>query len=130
MSIPGAFVGRGAEYGAGASGSTHRDSIASLHGELIDELVRDQVRQVCDIGTRQIRLESLLKSAYRSLPNPNHLDTIKGIGEVTAAVLTAFILDIQHFDTPGKLAPTSASCPSTYPVASIAMAMPVGRNAM
>ena len=80
-----------------------RDSIASLHGELIDELVRDQVRQVRDISTRQIRLESLLKSAYRSLPNPNHLDTIKGIGEVTAAVLTAFILDIEHFDTPGKL---------------------------
>ena len=80
-----------------------RDSIASLDGELIDELVRDQVRQVRDISTRQIRLESLLKSAYRSLPNPNHLDTIKGIGEVTAAVLTAFILDIEHFDTPGKL---------------------------
>lgn len=80
-----------------------RDSIASLDGELIDELVRDQVRQVRDIGTRQIRLESLLKSAYRSLPVPNHLDTIKGIGEVTAAVLTAFILDIEHFDTPGKL---------------------------
>jgi len=31
------------------------------------------------------------------------LDTIPGIGAVSAAVLTAFILDIDRFDTPGKL---------------------------
>lgn len=67
------------------------------------ERIDDLLARARDIGTRQIRLESLLKSAYRSLPVPNHLDTIKGIGEVTAAVLTAFILDIEHFDTPGKL---------------------------
>ena len=35
-------------------------------------------------------------------PTPNHLDTIPGIGDVTAAVLTAFILDIDRFDTPGQ----------------------------
>ena len=80
-----------------------RDSVASLHGELVEELVRDQVRQVRDIRARQIRLETLLKSAYQQLPEPNHLDTIKGIGEVTAAILTAFILDIANFETPGKL---------------------------
>jgi hypothetical protein len=38
---------------------------------------------------RQQRLENLLISAYRDLPAPNHLDTIPGFGEVTAAVLTA-----------------------------------------
>lgn len=80
-----------------------RDSVASLRGELVEELVRDQVRQVRDIRARQIRLENLLKSAYQQLPEPNHLDTIKGIGEVTAAVLTAFMLDIANFDTPGQL---------------------------
>ncbi len=37
------------------------------------------------------------------LPASNRLDSIKGIGEVTAAILTAFILDIQRFDTPGQL---------------------------
>ena len=37
------------------------------------------------------------------MPTPNHLDTIPGIGAVTAAVLTAFILDIDRFDTPGQL---------------------------
>jgi hypothetical protein len=80
-----------------------RSSIASLQGPTIEELVRDQVRQLRDVRARQKRLEKLLISAFRALPQPNHLDTIPGIGEVTAAVLTAFILDIERFQTPGKL---------------------------
>ena len=80
-----------------------RSSIASLHGSTMQELVRDQVRQLRDVQARQKRLENTLVSAYRALPKPNHLDTIPGIGEVTAAVLTAFILDIERFETPGKL---------------------------
>jgi transposase len=80
-----------------------RTSVASLDGAIAAELVRDQVRQVRDTGARQKRLENLLVGAYRDLPVPNHLDTIPGIGDVTAAVLTAFILDIEHFGTPGQL---------------------------
>jgi transposase len=80
-----------------------RDSIGSLNGELADELVRDQVRQVRDNRARQKRLEGLLISAYRGLPEPNHLDTIKGFGEVTAGILTAFIADIDAVHTPGQL---------------------------
>jgi transposase len=80
-----------------------RDSIASLHGPTMEELVRDQIRQLRDVRARQKRLEKLLVSTYRALPSPNHLDTIPGIGAVTAAVLTAFILDIDRFETPGKL---------------------------
>ncbi len=80
-----------------------RRSIASLGDAVVVELVRDQVRQLRDGAARQKRLENLLVSAYRRLPTPNHLDTIPGIGEVTAAVLTAFILDIDRFDSPGKL---------------------------
>ena len=80
-----------------------RVSIASLAGTTVEELVRDQVRQLRDAGARQKRLENLVVAAYRALPTPNHLDTIPGIGAVTAAVLTAFVLDIERFDTPGKL---------------------------
>jgi len=80
-----------------------RTSIGSLRGATIEELVRDQVRQLRDVSARQKRLESLLISAYRALPEPNHLDSIPGIGDVTAAILTAFILDIDRFDRPGKL---------------------------
>lgn len=78
-------------------------SIASLTGQAIDELVRDHVRQLRDVGARQKRLENLLVSAYRALPQANCLDSIPGIGAVSAAVLTAFILDIDRFATPGKL---------------------------
>jgi transposase len=80
-----------------------RTSIASLDDDTVAELVRDQVRQLRDCGARQKRLENLLVSAYRRLPVPNHLDTIPGIGPVTAAILTAFILDIDRFEMPGQL---------------------------
>jgi transposase len=80
-----------------------RNSVGSLSGVIADDLVRDQVRQVRDSTARQKRLETLLISAYRDLPDSNHLATIKGFGEVTAAVLTAFILDIDRFATPGQL---------------------------
>jgi transposase len=80
-----------------------RTSIASLSDEAIAELVREQVRQLRDSGARQKRLEKLLVAVYERLPQRNHLDTIPGIGQVTAAVLTAFIADIDRFDTPSKL---------------------------
>jgi transposase len=80
-----------------------RGSVASLHDAAIAELVRDQVRQLRESAARQKRLENLLVGVYRQLPEPNHLDSIPGFGEVTAAILTAFILDIERFETPGKL---------------------------
>ena len=80
-----------------------RSSVASLTDDTTAELIRDQVRQLRDVGARQKRLEKLLVDAYGRLPQPNHLDTITGYGTVTAAVLTAFILDIDRFATPGKL---------------------------
>jgi transposase len=80
-----------------------RTSIASLHDDDIAELVRDQVRQLRDVRARQLRLEKTLVNAYRQLPDPNHLDSIPGIGKVTAAILTAFIRDIDRFQTPHHL---------------------------
>jgi transposase len=80
-----------------------RTSIASLTDTAAEELVRDQVRQLRDAHARQKRLENLLVQAYRALPEPNHLDTIPGFGAVTAAILTAFILDFDRFDTPAQL---------------------------
>jgi transposase len=80
-----------------------RTSVGSLSGPGVEELVRDQVRQLRDCNARQKRLEGQLVTAYRELPKPNHLDTIPGIGAVTAAVLTAFVGDIGRFENPGKL---------------------------
>ena len=80
-----------------------RTSIASLAEAAVEELIRDQVRQLRDVSARQKRLENLLVSSYQQLPEANHLDSIPGIGAVTAAVLTAFMLDSDRFETPGKL---------------------------
>jgi len=80
-----------------------RASVASQSGKAMEELVRDQVRQIRDGTARQKRLENLLVSVYQELPAPNYIDTIPGIGPVTAAVLTAFILDIDRFKTENKL---------------------------
>src|SRR5262249_8712509 len=82
-----------------------------LEGPAAEELLREQVRQLRDGGARQKRLENLLVSAYRALPDANHLDTIPGIGAVTAAVLTAFILDIDRFETPAKLVASFGALP-------------------
>lgn len=80
-----------------------RNSIASLSGPAVEELVRDQIRQLRDCTARQKRLEEQLVTAYRGLDRPNHLDSIPGIGAVTAAVLSAFIGDIERFENAGKL---------------------------
>jgi transposase len=79
-----------------------RSSIASLD-DPIAELIRDQVRQLRDARARQKRLENLLVATYKRLPTPNHLASLPGIGDVTAAVLTAFILDIDRFAVPNQL---------------------------
>ncbi len=49
------------------------------------------------------QFEKLLVESYRSLPVNNHLDSIIGFGEVTAAVLTAKIVSIDRFDRPEQL---------------------------
>jgi transposase len=79
-----------------------RSSVASLTGPAAAELVRDLVRQVKDARIRQKSLEKMLIDAYRRLP-ANHLDTIPGFGPVTAAILTAKIVDPHRFAKPGKL---------------------------
>jgi hypothetical protein len=78
-------------------------SVASLTGPAAEELVRDLVRQVKQARSRHKSLEKLLVDAYRTLPFDNHLDSIKGFGEVTAAILTAKIVDPHRFVEPGKL---------------------------
>lgn len=86
----------------------------------------DQLR---DVGARQKRLEKLLVAAYQALPQANHLDSIPGIGAVTAAVLTAFILDSDRSDTPGKLVAYFGALPWRLPAASSATGRRAARGA-
>jgi transposase len=79
-----------------------RTSVASLTGAAAETLVRDLVGQLKDAQVRHKAVEKLLVEAYRQLPT-NHLDTIPGIGTVTAAILTAKIGDPHRFALPNKL---------------------------
>jgi hypothetical protein len=80
-----------------------RASVASLQDAATAEFIRDQVRQLRDVHARQKRREKTLVQAYHALPTANLIDSIPSIGDVTAAVLTAIILDIDRFATPNKL---------------------------
>jgi transposase len=80
-----------------------RVSVACLTGPAAAELVRELVGQVKEARSRHKALEKLLVGTYRQLPFDNHLDSIIGFGEVTAAILTAKIVDPQRFPVPSKL---------------------------
>lgn len=80
-------------------------SIGSVCGDIAEQLVRSQVEQVRHSKQAEKKLEELLKKTYRALPDSPHVqvETIIGIGEVTAAVLVAKIVSIDRFETKGKL---------------------------
>jgi transposase len=82
-----------------------RKSVASFRGEYAEELIRDLVEQINQSHAGQQRLEKLLVKAYKALPAGPHrqVETIVGIGEITAAVLVAKIVSIDRFATPEQL---------------------------
>jgi transposase len=82
-----------------------KQSVASLRGELAEALVRDLVSQVRHCQQAEQRLHELLIDAFADLPESPHVQvpTIPGIGEATAAVLVAKIVDIGRFETPDHL---------------------------
>jgi hypothetical protein len=80
-----------------------KETIASLKGPVAETMVRTLVDQVRYARKIKCQYEQLLVETYRSLPATNHLDSIPGIGEITAAVLTAKIISIQRFDRPEQL---------------------------
>src|SRR5262249_16062691 len=90
-----------------------RASIASLADEAIAELVRAQVRQLRDTGARQKRLQKLLVSVCPPPrpPAPTRPPPTPGTGPAPAAVLTAFIVDIDRFEVPGQLVASFGTLP-------------------
>jgi len=80
-----------------------KTTIGSRTGPVAEAMVRTLVDQVRFSQKLKDQYEQLLIETYRSLPMANHLDTIIGFGEVTAAVLTAKIVSIERFDRPEQL---------------------------
>jgi transposase len=78
-------------------------TVASFTGETAGTLVRQLVTQLRHSQAAEERLHDLMAAAYRQLPQPNHLDSIPGIGIATAAVLTAKAVAIERFATPAQL---------------------------
>jgi transposase len=78
-------------------------SVASYQGDDAAALVRRLVKQLQASAAAQADLLKQLTTAYRQLPQANHLDTIPGIGVATAAILTAKIVSIERFQTPAQL---------------------------
>jgi transposase len=82
-----------------------QQSVASLHGDVAEALVRDLVAQVKQSQEAEKRMRRLLADAYAALPSSPHLQvqTIPGIGIGTAAAIVAKVVDIKRFATPEAL---------------------------
>jgi transposase len=82
-----------------------RDSVATLRGAVAEALIRALVTEVRHCQKAEKDLRELLTAAFADLPSSGHLQviTIPGIGEATAAVLVAKIVDIDRFETPEQL---------------------------
>jgi transposase len=80
-------------------------SVGCLRGDVAETLVRQLVAQVRHCQRSEQETRQLLTSTFAALPavGQQQLVTITGIGEATAAVLTAKIVAIDRFRTPAQL---------------------------
>jgi transposase len=80
-------------------------SVASLRGAVAEALVRDLAAQVRHSQHAEEHFRQLLTAAFADLPASAHVQvvTIPGIGDATAAVLVAKIVNIDRFATPNHL---------------------------
>lgn len=82
-----------------------KQSVGSLRGPQVEELVSHQVRSLMQGLREQKELEKQLLSAFRGLSPSGHIqvETIPGIGPMTAAVLVSKIIRIERFAAPENL---------------------------
>jgi hypothetical protein len=88
-----------------------RESVAILRGTVVEALVRDLVALVQNCEDGKKNLKKLRTTAFENLPPSAHLNvvTIPRVGEATAAILVAKILNIDRFPRPATWSATSAS---------------------
>lgn len=81
------------------------DSVASLRGDVATQLVLRQVANWKHNRQAERELQRLLVATYQALPASGHrqLETITGIGPLTAAAVVAKVVSIERFETPAKL---------------------------
>jgi transposase len=78
-----------------------RQTVASFHGPVIEELIRQSVQSIQRSQKTSRALQRLLEQAYEALPPGPHqkIETIPGIGLQTAAALVAKMVSIDRFAT-------------------------------
>jgi transposase len=81
-----------------------QQSVAALHGDIAEALIRDLVAQVRHSQQAEDKMRRLLSDAFAQLPPSGHLQllTVPSIGTATAAVLVAKTIDIHRFATPER----------------------------
>jgi transposase len=82
-----------------------QQSVGTLRGAVAETLVRELVDEVRHSQGAESKLRQLLITTYKALPQGKHsqLTSIPGIGDTSAAVLVAKIIDIDRFATPDDL---------------------------
>lgn len=80
-------------------------TVGTLNGPVVEALVHQQVDQLERSLSAEESLKKLLAEAYEALPASNHqyVESIKGIGQVTAAALVATMVSIDRFESAEKL---------------------------
>jgi len=84
---------------------TARTSVGSLRGRIAEALVRELVEQLQASLAGEVKWKKLLEKAWDALPGGNHryIETITGIGKLTAAAIVATAIDVDRFATREKL---------------------------
>ena len=82
-----------------------RRSVGTLRGEIAEAMMVELVDHVRQAQKGKKNLQQLFVAAYRALPDGTHrqIESIPGIGELTAAVLVAKIVSIDRFPSPASL---------------------------
>lgn len=82
-----------------------QQSTASLHGPVIEGIIEELTSELQNSLQAEKRLGKLLERAYDNLPEGHHVlvESISGIGKLTAAALVAGIVSIDRFQTPDAL---------------------------
>lgn len=82
-----------------------RHSVASVQGPVAEELIRVSVVSVQQSRKATRKWKKLLEEAFDALPPGPHqqIETIPGIGKLTASALVAKVIDIDRFAKPESL---------------------------
>jgi transposase len=93
-----------------------RQTVAGFHGPVIEELIRQSVRSIQHRQKTTRALQRALEQAFNALPPGPHqqIETITGIGKLTAAALVAKMVSIDRFATPGSVVNYFGLFPEEY----------------